>query len=41
MASLERYFDDVKKRTSDFDLSSYDFDKDPDCFVKPMQPKRM
>lgn len=33
MDQLQRYFDDVTKRTSAFDLSSYDFEADPDCSI--------
>lgn len=28
---LQRYFDEVKNRTSAYDLESMDFEKDPDC----------
>ena len=41
MESLEAFFEEVKKSTSEFDLSSYDFEKDPDCSWNPFQAKLM
>ena len=41
MESLEAFFEEVKRSTSEFDLSSYDFEKDPDCSWNPFQAKLM